>query len=596
MQNDRQEVALREEATTQTFLSTRQLQIILGIVFIATIIIATVDWISERRMTTIYGVAPLALMTLISFFLLQSGIRQPAQIMVPLAALIGINYILIVGGGIHDTSLISFIAVLLLANLTLSGYGPLVFGGLIILSVVTLGMLEINGIVTNKFSHITDYADVVIIPTIIVAIAGLQRILVSRLTNLLNLAKEKEQEQNLANAELRELRKDLEMRVEERTTELEKNANQLQKRATQFETIAQLARTINSIQDPSTLLHKITQLVSTSFGFYHSGLFLLDESRQYAVLNAANSAGGQKMLERGHRLKVGSQGIVGYVTSTGNPRIALDTGADAVFFENPDLPETRSEMALPLRVGTTIVGALDVQSTEPNAFSEDDVEVLSILADVVSVAIENARLFEESQRVLAEAQTAFSESTLEAWRQINKKRKTIGYTLSGVSIRPLEKPLKNAEIHKAIKTGKVTVPPNRKKTKVLAVPIKLRDQIIGTMKVSLPEGQEWDSDEVDITQALADRVGIAIESATLLEESRRRAERERLVSDITVKIRSTNDPEAMIQTALDELKNALGATTVQLIPHTIQKTDAKVKIEEPTPTSDPKSSRNGTVK
>lgn len=371
---------------------------------------------------------------------------------------------------------------------------------------------------------------------------------------------------NTMTAQLKETLGGLEQRVAERTTELEESSKQLQRRAAQFETIAQLARTITSVQDPKSLLPKITQLVSVSFGFYHVGLFLLDESRQYAVLSAANSEGGKKMLDRKHRLGVGQTGIVGYVTSTGNPRIALDTGTDAVYFDNPDLPETRSEMALPLRVGTNIIGALDVQSTLANAFSEEDVEVLSILADEVSIAIENARLFEESQRVLAEAQTAFSKSTLDAWRQITKKRETVGYALSGTSIRPLEKPLNNAEIRKALKSGKISVTSNGKKKKstTLAVPILLRDQVIGTMNINLPEDHEWDPDEVDITQALAERVGIAIESATLLEESRRRAAQESMIGDISAKISASAEIERIMQVAVGELREALGASEVSL--------------------------------
>ncbi len=155
---------------------------------------------------------------------------------------------------------------------------------------------------------------------------------------------------NAMTIQLQETLLGLETRVAERTAELEESSQKLQIRANQFEAIAQLARAITSIQDLDTLLPRITKLVSQQFGFYHVGLFLLDESRQYAVLSAANSEGGQHMLARKHRLGVGQTGIVGYVTSTGNPRIALDTGTDAVYFDNPDLPDTHSEMALPLRV------------------------------------------------------------------------------------------------------------------------------------------------------------------------------------------------------------------------------------------------------
>jgi len=365
-------------------------------------------------------------------------------------------------------------------------------------------------------------------------------------------------------AQLQETLVGLENRVNERTTELEESSYHLEKRAAQFETIAQLARTINSIQKPEVLLEKITQLVSASFGFYHVGLFLLDESRQYAVLIAGNSEGGQKMLERKHRLKVGSEGIVGYVTSTGNPRIALDTGADAVYFDNPDLPKTHSELALPLKLGTTIIGALDVQSTEPNAFSEDDVEVLSILADVVSVAIENARLFEDSQRVLSEAQSTFSESTMEAWHQITRDRDTVGYAFSGTAIRPLEKPLRSAEVHKAIKTGNASFASNRKnkKSTSFVVPVKLRNQVVGTMNIDLPDNQEVDQDEVEIIQALADRVGIAIETATLLEESRRQAAKEQRISDITAKIGASVNMRNVLQTAVEELGKSIPGSEI----------------------------------
>jgi GAF domain-containing protein len=359
-----------------------------------------------------------------------------------------------------------------------------------------------------------------------------------------NVERDRLGEVRQTNRELQTLSNELEERVMKRTTELEQSTDQIQKRAAQFETIAQLARIINSIQDPDSLRQKITQLVSASFGFYQVGIFLLDESRQYAVLIAANSEGGQKMLDRKHRLKVGSEGIVGYVTSTGNPRIALDTGADAVYFDNPELQETRSEMALPLRVGKTIVGALDVQSTIPNAFSEDDVEVLSILADVVSVAIENARLFEESQRVLTEAQTAFSKSTIEAWQKMTKRRKMIGYELAGTTIRSIDKPIKG--------NGSST-----------AIPIKLRDRAIGTMNINLPEDKKLDTDETDISKALAERVGIAIENAILLEETQRTAAKEQMIGEITGKIGSSINLRSMLQTAVEELgRNIPGAEIV----------------------------------
>jgi GAF domain-containing protein/HAMP domain-containing protein len=348
---------------------------------------------------------------------------------------------------------------------------------------------------------------------------------------------------NAMTAQLQETLVGLETRVAERTLELEKSSQLVQKRAGQFEAVAQLARTTTSIQDLEKLLPRMAQQVSQLFGYYHVGLFLLDESRQYAVLSAANSEGGQRMLARKHRLGVGQTGIVGYVTATGNPRIVLDTGIDTVYFDNPDLPETRSEMALPLRVGGSIIGALDVQSTEPNAFTEDDVEVLSILADEVSVAIDNARLFAESQRVLAEAQSAFQEYTLESWQKLVTKRKLVGYELSGVFIRPLKKPVKS--------TGST-----------VSIPIKLRNQVIGSMNISLPAGREWSQDEMEIAQAMAERVGIVSESAILLEESQRLAAKEHTIGQISEKFIASTDISEILKTAVQEISQIISGAEI----------------------------------
>lgn len=350
---------------------------------------------------------------------------------------------------------------------------------------------------------------------------------------------------NEMTTQLRETLVGLEVRVAERTAELEKSTHQLQKRAEQFEAVAQVARVITSIQNLDILLPRITQLVSQQFGFYHVGLFLLDESRQYAVLSAANSEGGQRMLARKHRLGVGQTGIVGYVTSTGMPRIALDTGMDAVYFDNPDLPETRSEMALPLRVSKTVVGALDVQSTEPNAFSDEDVEVLTILADEISVAIENSRLFEESQRVLADAQSAFGQFTQATWQKMVAKRKVIGYELSGASLRPLDKPAQFKDLS-------------------FTVPIKLRNRTIGSINISLPDKKGLGPDEIDITQALAQRIGIAVENAALLESSQRTAAKEQVIGEITGKIGSSINLRNVLQTAVEELGRNIPGSEVMI--------------------------------
>jgi GAF domain-containing protein len=170
-----------------------------------------------------------------------------------------------------------------------------------------------------------------------------------------------------------------------------------QRRVKQLQVAAEVARDATTARGLEHLLNSMVNLVRDRFGFYHAGIFLLDEQRKYAVLKAATGEAGRKMLEQSHKLKVGEVGIVGHATSTGRPRIAGDVRKDETHYLNPFLPETRAEMALPFKVGDRVIGALDVQSTKPDAFDDDDIAVLQIMADQLAVAIENARLFEAEQ-------------------------------------------------------------------------------------------------------------------------------------------------------------------------------------------------------
>ncbi|MEJ5224929.1 MAG: GAF domain-containing protein [Anaerolineales bacterium] len=384
---------------------------------------------------------------------------------------------------------------------------------------------------------------------------------------------------NTMTAQLQSTLQGLEQRIQDRTSELAQQTELLtqqtealqtanrynERRATQFKAISEVSRATASIQRLDELLPRIVEVISQQFGYYHAGIFLADEANEYAVLVAANSEGGQRMLRRGHRLKIGEVGIVGNVVASGAPRIALDTGADAVYFKNPDLPDTRSEMALPLRAGNTIIGALDVQSKEPGAFGQDDIEVLSTLADQVSIAIQNARQFEATQKALSEAEAIYRQYLRTEWTRLTQRQTVTGFTYSLLGTRQIPADYTTEETRQALERGEPQIL-STENVSALAVPIKLRDEVIGVLNVRAPAGHDWLENEIDLVRAVAERVAISAENARLFEETTSRAERERIVADITNKIRSTNDPDEMLQTALAELKRALNVSKVQIVP------------------------------
>lgn len=535
------------------------------------IIVRTITGAEPFDVDNLILAAIIAILTA-AWFLMRSGRVHLAAYLHVSTIWLASTMIALSGSGIRGTAFTSYFVVMLMAGLLL-GWKPAI--GFTILSVAAA-----FGLVYTENVGIIKYVPG---PALAVAIEGtvlflfgaiFLYLIISSLQGAVKRSNTTASELRTSNQQLTELRDELELRVEDRTRELA-NRNQeldqanshIRRRATQFEALAQVTRAITSIRDLQELLPHITTVISDRFGFYHVGIFLLDDANEFAVLSAANSEGGKQMLERRHRLRVGEQGIVGNVTLTGNPRIAMDVGVDAVFFDNPELPDTHSEMALPLKSGKMIVGALDVQSTERGAFTQEDIQMLGLLADQVSLAIENARLFDETRRALSEAESISHQLTREAWARMPVENKLLGYRYSISGSSPINGPLDLTESGKSKSRG------NQKESSQVVVPIELRGETIGTLVVQSPSTAALNQDQIDLIKAVAERVALSAENARLFEETTRRAERERLVSDITGKIRSVNDPQSMIQTAMEELRKALGASKVEVIPQAVQGTE-----------------------
>jgi GAF domain-containing protein/HAMP domain-containing protein len=371
---------------------------------------------------------------------------------------------------------------------------------------------------------------------------------------------------NMMTSQLKALIIQLEDRVKARTIEIEKQNDTLAARARQLQTISEVARQIVSAQELENLLQTVTHLISDRFSFYHVGIFLIDERKEYAFLRAANSEGGLRMLDRKHRLSVGKVGIVGYATGTGQPRIATDVGEDAVYFNNPDLPETRSEMALPLTVGGQIIGAIDIQSKEPNAFITEDIELFSTLADQVAIAIYNNQLYMETRRALEEAHNVHRQYLQGEWAKDTAQRKVLGYLYNNNETLPLQAELPLwGEVFNSGTTIRDTIDSEDMEKSAMAVPISVRGETIGVIHVQdQGDDREWTDDEVSVVNSIANQVAVALENARLFENTVRRAEREKKVLQITAKIRSTNEPDEMMQIAIGELQQALQVSRTQI--------------------------------
>ena len=370
-----------------------------------------------------------------------------------------------------------------------------------------------------------------------------------------------------------------------------------------------MARDATAILDVNQLLHETVHLISEQFGFYHAGVFLLDEANEYAELRAASSAGGQRLLERGHRLRIGQTGIVGHVTATGEPRIALDVGQDAVFFDNPDLPDTRSEMAVPLVARGRVIGALDVQSTRQAAFSSEDVSVLQTMADQLATAIENARLFTATQEALTETREMFEAnqaigaapspaavrqalinyvaSTGLDWGRVvtyefedGKVSHAVQREIWSSRQRPHQPegtrlPIAEYPIHRLVTSGQPFTCSDiyaderaDDATRMLievaqlrsfaAVPLTVGRRHIGTLLVGKESPHTFSEKLLQNVASICGQASIAIESLRLLDETRRRAQELETINEVGRAVTSVLDLDALIRQIVDTTKQRFG--------------------------------------
>lgn len=380
------------------------------------------------------------------------------------------------------------------------------------------------------------------------------------------------------------------------------------RRALQLETAAEIARDISGSLNLDELLVKAVNLIRERFNFYHAAIFLLDLPGEFAVVREATGEAGSQMKRAGHKIGVGSKSIVGFVSSRGETLVVNDTAKDATYYANPLLPDTRAEGAIPLRVGERILGVLDVQSTKPFAFAEDNLRSLQILADQLAVAVANTELFAETQEHLSQhrllhhiTSTAASGTTLE--EALESAVKGLQVTLGGdrVTILLADREKKFLEVKAAVgyaeditdsnvEIGKgVTgwVAAHRKPLRIrdvsedpryvkvsantrseLAVPLIYRNELLGVLNVESEQLDAYTENDEEMLGTLGGSLAAVVANARLFEQIRSQSERERLVYDISSKIRRSTDIQSILMTTASEITRVTGArfTKIQVKP------------------------------
>jgi len=324
---------------------------------------------------------------------------------------------------------------------------------------------------------------------------------------------------------------------------LQERTSRLERRELQLRTASQISREISSMMDPGTLLAKVVRSVRENFGLYYAGIFLLDEEGRYAILRAGTGEAGEKMIAAGHSLEIGGASMIGWCISNRKARIALDVGTEQVRFNNPYLPLTRSEMALPIVFQNRALGALTIQSVEPGAFVDEDIIILQGIADSLAIALENARLFQNTQQALDELRLYNKAFIQDTWGKALSAQSDLAFSFQNQGVNPSSNGVRQ-----------------------LNIPVTLREEQIGEIKLETV-GDVLSQDDSDFLDAILTQTALALENARLLEETQRRAVQEQKLNELTTQLSKASSIEYILQTAARELGQLplVSEVSVQLV-------------------------------
>jgi PAS domain S-box-containing protein len=385
-------------------------------------------------------------------------------------------------------------------------------------------------------------------------------------------------------------------------TDLKKTELLSRRRAQQLQTASEIARDTTGSLETHQILRNAVNLIRERFDYYHASVFLIDPTGRYAVLQEASGKVGETMKKIGHRLEVGSSSLVGRATAEAKPVVVNDTPSHPNYYPNPLLPETRSEIVVPLKIGSRVLGALDVQSNRINAFSPEDTHTLEILADQLSIALENANLFSKTQDQIAKQKllrqltlAASSASDLDEALQnivaslnqsLEETRVSVYFTgvADTLEIRASagydyeHKPADQIKFGEGIignaassrkpvlylqNVAESTDFPNGSDIpSVLAVPILYLDDLLGVLTLESSRPMAFDETDQEMMSSLGDSIGVVIANIRLLIQIRNQMELQQKLFDISGKIRQSVDVETILRTTAQEIGATLGFSEV----------------------------------
>ena len=442
-----------------------------------------------------------------------------------------------------------------MAGVLLAPYYALLMSGVVLLYYGALWLVEQQGFYTPLLP--TDEAAYSFMNQsftflIMVFVAGLMtylnmRSLRNALANLRGTMGELEESRNL-----------LETRVTERTEQLRQHSEQSQ-------VIAELTRILAGLRDLGQLLDAAVTLIAERLHYYDVAIFLLDDSEEWVILKAASSAGGKRMIKQGYKLQVGSPEAIGQAAATARPQVAVNEGDAVLNFQLPELPAAQSELALPLLSGGKLLGVLDIRCDQLVRFAGEDIQVLDILAGNLAAMLTNTRLLQETQQALERLEHYQEEEVVQGWyRALARRNKRLGYSYDRIAVHPGLPDTALMPVDLQNLTGLQVL--ESEGQYLLLAPLRVQQRTLGAL--SFRASRPWTEEEQRLVESVVTQLGLALENARLLEDTRLSAQQEKARSEIVGRVRSSMQVDTVLRSATEELGRALGVgrVRIQLLP------------------------------